>query len=271
MVIDFHTHLFPEKIAAKAISVLADTSGVTPSTDGTAPSLLASMEQAGVDLSVVLPVITDPHQFESILRFAVRINEQYGSTSGPRLLSFAGIHPDCADIREKCAEISREGFRGIKLHPDYQGGCFDDIRYLRILDAASEQGLCIVVHAGFDPISPKRQHCSPDMILHAIKETAPSRLVLAHMGSNKNYQESLEKLCGQDVYLDTSFCLTDMPEEMFIRMVRAHGADRILFATDCPWGQQDRFLQLLRSMDALSAEEKEQILWQNASRLIHVF
>ena len=268
MVIDFHTHLFPDKIASKAISALADTSGVTPSTDGTAQSLLASMEKSGIDLSVVLPVVTDPHQYESILKFAVQINARYSSASGPRLLSFAGIHPDCPDIRSKCAQISREGFRGIKLHPDYQGGFFDDIRYLRLLDAASGQGLCIVVHAGFDPVSPGLQHCSPDMILHAIKETAPSRLVLAHMGSNKNYQESLEKLCGLDVYMDTSFCLTDMPEEMFIRMVRAHGADRILFATDCPWGQQDRFLRLFSSMDAFSAEEKEQILWRNASGLI---
>ena len=121
MVIDFHTHLFPEKIAAKALHQLAVTSGITPSTDGTAAGLLSSMERCGIDISVVLPVVTTPHQYDSILRFASQINEENAGKKEHRLLSLGGIHPDCEDIPGKIAQLAREGFKGIKLHPHYQG------------------------------------------------------------------------------------------------------------------------------------------------------
>ena len=53
MVIDFHTHCFPEKIAERAIGKLSATSGLMPYTDGTAEGLKKLMKQDGVDISVV--------------------------------------------------------------------------------------------------------------------------------------------------------------------------------------------------------------------------
>ena len=87
MVIDFHTHIFPDKIAAKTIEHLAWVGGITAATDGTLSGLLSSMERCGVDLSVILPVATKPSQFESIQSFAKSINEQYPG----KLISFGGI------------------------------------------------------------------------------------------------------------------------------------------------------------------------------------
>ncbi|MDO5134501.1 MAG: TatD family hydrolase [Eubacteriales bacterium] len=269
MVIDFHTHIFPSKVAAKAVPKLAQVIHLTPSMDGTDAGLTASMEKSQVDLSLVLPVVTDPHQFDSILKFAAYINEAYQSAS-PRLLSFAGIHPASQDYKEQLRTISREGFRGIKLHPNYQGFVFDDIRYLRLVYAASELGLSILVHTGYDPYTPNEVFCSPDMILHVLEETAPPRLILAHMGNNENYEEAEEKLCGKPVYLDTAYSLMHMPEEQFVRMVHLHGAHRILFGTDAPWTSQEECVKKLRDMPGLSTQEKEQILWQNASILLGV-
>ena len=68
--IDFHTHMFPEKIAAKTLAFLAERCQTEPATNGMADGLLASTEEAGLDCSVVLPVVTKPSQFDSINRFA---------------------------------------------------------------------------------------------------------------------------------------------------------------------------------------------------------
>ena len=77
MVIDFHTHIFPDAIAEKTIAILEKASGIKADTDGTLNGLLQSMEVTGVDMSVILPVVTKPSQFESVNVFAKQINEKY--------------------------------------------------------------------------------------------------------------------------------------------------------------------------------------------------
>ena len=224
----------------------------------------------GIDISVVLPVVTTPHQYDSILRFASQINEENAGKKEHRLLSLGGIHPDCEDIPGKIAQLVREGFKGIKLHPHYQGVAFDDIRYLRILDEASAQGLFVLTHAGYDPVAPDHDYCSVDMIMNALSQITPYRLILAHLGSNCNYQESLDRLCGLNVYMDTGYSLSNIPDDLFVRMVHKHGADKILFATDCPWAHPDVFLRRIQDLTGLSQEEKELILYENASVLLGV-
>ena len=60
MIIDFHTHTFPDKIAAQTIAYLAEKGNVKPFRAGTLSSLKESMKRAGVDYSVILPVATVP-------------------------------------------------------------------------------------------------------------------------------------------------------------------------------------------------------------------
>lgn len=268
MIIDSHTHIFPDKVAAKALPKLASVIQLTPSMDGTIDGLRGSMEDAGIDVSVVLPTVTDPHQFDSILRFASFINENFSQGDGPRLISYAGIHPESDNYKEQLTLFAREGFKGIKLHPNYQAVYFDDIRYMRILDKASELGLAAVTHTGADPYTPNQFFCSPDMILHVLDEVAPEKLILAHLGSNENYDEAEKKLCGRNVYLDTAYSLMHMPEDQLVRMIRLHGADRILFGTDTPWTSQKECVKKIQNLPGLSEKEKQQILCENAQSIL---
>lgn len=268
MIIDFHTHIFPDKVAAKAIPKLASVIQIPPSMNGTITGLKASMEQAGVDLSIVLPVITDPAQFESIVRFAVQINEAFQTESGPQLLSFGSVHPASDHYKDELFLLKREGFRGLKVHPNYHGTHFDDIRYMRLLYTASELDLIVVAHTGYDPYTPDEIFCSPDMIVRVLDEVSPRNLVLAHMGNNEGYQESMAKLCGRDVYMDTSYSLMHMPEDLFTQMVHTHGADKVCFASDAPWTSQKEIAEKLQSLTCLSKEEKSMILSGNARRLL---
>lgn len=268
MIIDFHTHIFPDKVAAKAIPKLAAGNKLTPSMNGTMDGLKASMETAEIDLSVVLPVITDPHQFESVLKFSVQINETCFSSGSPRLLSFGGVHPESANVKEQLTAIKNEGIQGIKLHPQYQGMPLNDIRYLRMIYTASELGLIVLTHAGFDVFIPDKDYCTPDMITQVLDEVAPPKMVLAHMGNNEHYEEVMQKLCGRNVYFDTSYSFVHMPEELFIKLVRAHGAEKILFASDAPWTAQKDGVEKLRHLTGLSEEEKRLIFSQNAIELL---
>ncbi len=260
MIIDFHTHMFPDKIAERTISYLAEICQTTPHTDGTYTGLKQSTLEAGIDLSVALPIVTNPKQFASINHFAAEHQEG-------EILSFGSIHPDSADYKEELRYIKSLGLKGIKLHPDYQDTYFNDIRYKRIVSYATELDLIVSVHAGLDPKCPDDIHCTPAMSRELIDEVNPERLVLAHMGGNLQWNAVEELLVGQNVYLDTGVVLDSMPEEQFLRMVRAHGSDKILFATDSPWADQKKFIDILSDM-SLTDEERENIFSGNARKLL---
>ena len=107
-IIDFHTHAFPAALAAKTIPMLAEKSGATPFTDGTAEDLSARLRENGIDLGVVLPVVTRPGQFDTVNEFAARLCRVEG------LISFGGIHPDDETPKEHIGKICELGLKQIR-------------------------------------------------------------------------------------------------------------------------------------------------------------
>ncbi len=262
MIIDFHTHIFPEKIAAATIAELEQKSGLTAATNGTLEGLLNSMKQAEIDCSIIAPVVTAPRQFEGINRFAQDINEQI-----PHLISLGGIHPDSEDYKGQLKLLKSMGFKGIKLHPDYQGVCFDDIRYERIISEASELDMIVLVHAGVDIGMPEPVKCTPAMSAKVIKDTQPTKLILAHLGGWKLWDEVEELLVGRDVFLDTAFIHEFIEREQFKRIVKNHGYDKILFATDSPWAEQKGNVEWIRECH-FTKEAENAIFYKNALELL---
>lgn len=228
MIIDFHTHIFPEKIAARTIEKLENLANIKAFSDGRQEGLITSMEQAGVDLSVVLPVLTRPEQFDTVNKFAIQLNEKYQDKK-KRLLSFGGIHPKTPNYKEQLQLIHNWGLCGIKLHPDYQSTYIDDIKYMKIIDYASQLGLIIVIHAGIDVGFPDNVRCTPKRIRKVLDEVAPKNMVLAHYGSFGLWEEVEELLVGQNVYFDTAYTFGFIQDEQFLRILKNHGADKILF------------------------------------------
>ena len=263
MVIDFHTHIFPDKIATKTIQALGQLAGVQASTDGTLNGLLDSMEKCGIDCSVIMPVVTKPEQFDSINIFAKKVNETYGG----RLLSFGGIHPDCEDYKGKLDYIKSLGLGGIKIHPDYQKVMIDDVRYMRIIEYANELGLMILTHAGIDIGLPQPVHCPPDKMRYVLDKLKPNKMVLAHYGGWKQWEMVYEYLAGEQVYFDTAFTFDYIEKDCFLKILKKHGADKILFATDSPWSDQKAGKEYIQSLP-ISQENKEKILGGNAKKLL---
>lgn len=282
MIIDFHTHTFPDKIAASALEKLSKASHIRPFSDGTAVGLSDSARTAGVDMSIVLPVATSPKQVEHINDFAAKTNE---STDETGLFSFGCIHPDYPEWSAELERIKALGLKGIKIHPVYQGVDIDDPRFLRILSKAGELGLIVVTHAGWDIGFPGVMHCSPEMTLRAIKQAGPVKLVLAHMGGWRQWDKVEELLADQPIWFDTSFSTgsltplddgfyasADLPmlgEPDFLRMVRAIGVDRVLFGTDSPWSNQAEEIERIKSLP-LTEAERDAIIGGNAQRLLGI-
>lgn len=278
MIIDFHTHTFPDKIAEHTINKLSEASHSVPYTNGTMGQLQASMLRAGVALSIVLPVVTNPVKTASINRSAAELNEHSAETG---IISFGGIHPETPDYKAALKEIKNLGLKGIKLHPDYYQVEFDDIRIKKIIDYASELGLIIVTHAGKDIGLYPPVYCNTEAILNVVNDVRPKKLVLAHMGGWQLWDEVIEKLADKNVYLDTAFSIGEInwvkPEEKkdfrmltdaeFVKMVRVFGSDRILFATDSPWADPADYIDRIRKMP-LSDSEKEDIFHKNAEKLL---
>ena len=281
MILDIHTHTFPDKLAATTIPKLEQMSHTRSYVDGTNGGLMDSMARAGVNYSVVLPVATSPKQVLHINDSSARINERFAETG---IFSFGCIHPDYDDYRAELARVQELGLKGVKLHPVYQDVDFDDPRTLRILDRAAELGLIVLTHAGLDVGFPGRVRVSPAMVCRAVKEVGPLTLILAHMGGWRNWDEAEELLADTSVYLDTSYSLVslhslddgyyqpeDLPmlsQEQFLRMVRSFGPHRFLFGTDSPWGDQAQGVERIRSLP-LTQVEKEGILGGNAQALLH--
>lgn len=268
MIIDFHTHQFPDKIAAKTIEMLAEKSGLTPATDGTASGLAAKLARCGVDLGVVLPVVTRPGQFDTVNACAAALAGEYTN-----LLSFGGIHPDDEDIPAHVSKIAALGLKGIKIHPDYQGVFIDDPRYVRIAKEALFHGLILITHAGVDDGVGGEVHCPPQRaarFLTAVydgKEPDTPRIVFAHGGGNRQFDEVVTHLSARNVYFDLSYICSYVSPETVMRLIRTHGAERILFASDCPWGDPGHTLSFIRALP-LAEEARAAILGENACRLL---
>ena len=269
MILDFHTHVFPDRIAEKTIKYLSQKGGIPPFSDGQVTGLLQEMEAAGVDLSVNLPVLTAPTQFESVNRFAEELNARFAHGE-KRILSFAGIHPQCEAIEEKMAWIKEHGFLGVKIHPDYQQTYINDEQYVRILRAARDHDLIVVTHAGYDVAYPDCSiRCTPVLIRDLLRRVPHPKLVLAHMGGNTLWNEVLDTLCGEDVYMDTSYVLPFIGKETFLSILKKHGEDKILFGSDSPWNSIPKDVELLRSFE-LEKTTEEKIFHKNGCALLGI-
>lgn len=269
MIIDFHTHIFPDKIAEATINALSKAGNILPHSNGRKEGLEGSMKSSGVDISVNLPVLTRAKQFDSIFNFALVLNRENQTQGG--IISFAGFHPDIENYEEKLTQIKENGFLGIKIHPDYQGTFFDDSRYVAILKKAKELDLITVTHAGYDVGFPNEEiKCTPRRVLEVLDELGGyDKLVLAHMGGNELFDEAYGSLAGQDVYFDTSYVLPFLTREQFEKMLTRHGEDKILFATDSPWQNQGEMVGIIKSYD-LGKETEDKIFCQNARKLLKI-
>lgn len=282
MIIDFHTHTFPEKNSVNIIQKLGGISHTMPFTDGSVRGLIASMKEAGIDYSVNLPVMTSAGQVEKVNDSLINQREQLLSEG---VITFGGMHPDYENYQEELKHIKQSGIPGIKIHPAYQNVDLDDVRMMRIIDCASELDLIVLTHAGIDIGLYDHNYCSVEHILKIIDQIHPPKFVLAHMGNWDCWEDVERDLAGANVWIDTAFAVGSitadlrqdtrpykeetLSDEDFVRICRKHGMDKILFGTDSPWQEQKEYIERIRRT-GLTSEEQELVFAGNARKLLAI-
>lgn len=263
MLIDFHTHCFPDKIAEKAVEKLSDASGgLIYHTDGTVNGLLDSMQRHNTDASVVLNIATNAHQQKSVNDFAAAINDEQ------KVFAFGSVFPDSEDALEELERIKDLGLKGVKLHPDYQGFDVDDPKMKPIYKKISSLGLITVFHAGFDYGFAPPYGATPEKMAKALL-WFDSPVIAAHWGGINCGQGVLSHLCGKDIYFDTSFGYSMMPKYYAEKILEKHGTDKMLFGTDTPWHTAEMEMRLLHNLK-LSNSDMEKITHLNAEELLNL-
>ncbi len=269
MVIDFHTHTFPDKIAEKAINVLENNIYEISGTkeyavlNGTLADLKASMKKNDITYSVIMPIATKEKQTKTINTFAAEI------TGKDNIISFGSIHPNQEDWEEHLVKIKELGLKGIKLHPEYQGFFIDSPESIRVLKKAEELGLIVMLHAGVDKGIAPPVHCTPRRLRNALNYVSGDKIIAAHMGGYRMWDDVLKYLCGTPVYLDTSYSVGRMPDELALEIFSKHGADKILFGSDSPWQDQGDVVRSVKKL-GLDKDVENNILYNNGAKLLEL-
>lgn len=261
MVIDFHTHIFPRRKAPLILDDMAKRKGIAHFNDGTLDGLIGVMEESSIGRSLISRITTK-------LGNVTSVNEWLAGCMRPDVQCLATIHPDQPVASSDLEALRAQGFKGVKLHPDYQGFFVDDRRMYPFYEAAQATQMPVLFHAGLDRGLPPPVHAMPEGLLTVHRAFPHLIMIAAHMGGEDNYEETEELLLGQDIFLDTSFVLRIMPFGLLKRFFRKHGVDHILFGSDSPFTDPTQELDYLLNLSFLTSAEKEKVTGANAAALL---
>ena len=261
-IIDFHTHIFPDNLAERAINALKQYSPEAKVfTDGTLKGLKKSMKQSGVTRSVLLPIATKPSQVATI-------NKSCKDLASDDFIPFGTLHPGSETFPQDIALLKSLHVRGMKFHPEYQDFYIDNPAYFPMYEAIQDSGLIAVFHAGKDPGPFTCDHALPPAIRKLHENFPRMTIVAAHMGGWNVWNDVEKHLVGLPIFFDTAALREWMDKKEFVRLARKHGMHRILFGTDSPWFDQAEDIKWIDSMD-FTQEEKDGIFYKNAEALLN--
>ena len=251
MIIDFHTHAFPERIAKATMEKLSFVGGgLIPQTDGTVEGLRKLMARDGISKSVTLAIATNEKQ-------QTAVNDYIASVESEDIIPFGSVYPWAKNAFEELERIKSMGIKGIKFHPEYQQFFVDDEKMKPLYKKASDLGFIILFHAGEDLGYPAPYHATPERLRKAAK-WIDSPMICAHWGAANMGEQVLQYLCDIPVYFDTAFGYSSMPKDRAQRILDKKGADWILFGSDCPWHAPSWDIGMIETLE-LSQDEKEKI------------
>jgi uncharacterized protein len=260
-IIDFHTHVFPDALARRAIQALIDEApGVKAYLDGTISSLVRSMDDAGIETSVVCCIATKPAQYEPILQWCDGLRSD-------RLIPFPSVHPADPDAVAHVRRIGTEGFLGVKLHPFYQDFFATEDRMRPFYEEVCRHKLLLVIHAGFDIAFPRIRRADPQTLVKLQEMFPDLRLVVTHLGGWQQWDEVPGHLLGRPILMEPSLAPNELPQERLRDLLMGHGSDFLLFGTDSPWSDQKVTVSRIKNL-GLPPERLARLLYGNAAKLL---
>lgn len=261
MFIDVHTHAFHPKIAHKVLNQLEAHYAITPVGTGIIDDLLDRIKAAQLHKAVVLTAATAPAQVIPANNWAIHILKTYD-----QLIPFGTIHPGFAGMEAELDRLEKNGIRGLKFHPDFQGFRLDDPALYEVMEMIGDRFVCLF-HVG-DTLPPDQNPSCPRK-LAALRTAFPQPVIIAaHMGGYRHWDHALAHLADSDIHVDTSSVTSFVDDSLLNRLFQTFGTERILFGSDYPLFDARTEMEQLQKRLGLSSSAMETIL-SNASALMN--
>lgn len=257
---DMHTHIFPQKIAEKAVSSIGGFYGIPMVKKGYSEDLIESASEIGVEKCLVCSTATTPLQVTAINSFVAGETERH-----PEFIGFGTMHPGYSDIAGEVDRIVDIGLSGIKLHPDFQKFAIDDREAYPIYEAA-EGRLPILFHTG----DKRYSYSNPERVLRILKDFPKLTCICAHLGGYSEWDRvvALKGYLGHpNIYFDTSSAIRFIDPKDSVRIIRAHGVSHVFWGTDYPMQKHTAELEDFMKLE-LTDEERHMIFRDNAVKFL---
>lgn len=226
-IIDIHTHIFPEKIAEKAVASIGHFYEMDSMTHGgKTQDLLNVAKKANIERMMVFSTATKPDQVESINRFILSECQSH-----PEFIGLGTLHPDYENFCEELLFLKNQGIRGIKLHPDFQKFAIDDKRMLPIYDFLQEQGMFVLTHSG----DYRYEFSNPDKVASVAKQFPRMNIIGAHFGGWSEWDKAFTSYQGLDnIYVDTCSVFPFGGTDLMQKALSVFDPTHIFFGSDFP-------------------------------------
>lgn len=259
--IDFHCHIYPDKIAEKAADATGAFYGTgAPLGAGTLADLQRRGREAGFTRQLIHSVATTPAQVNSINHFIAECR----NSDPEHLIGFGALHPDCADAGADVQQILDLGLSGIKLHPDIQKFALNEPRSLRLLEANADR-LPVLLHTG----DARYAYSNPEQLIPVLEAFPHTIFIGAHMAGYSVWDRAEQQLYRRfdNLWADCSSTLFAVSPQRSLELIRSFGPERVMFGTDYPMWDPQQELERFEALD-LTPREQELILYRNAEQLL---
>lgn len=251
-IIDAHAHIFPTKIATKAVKSIGNFYGIDMDYGGTSEELLKSGQAINVTKYLVCSTATKPEQVIPINDFIYDECQKHD-----KFIGFATLHPDMENMEQEIERILKRGFKGIKLHPDFQKFNIDDKKAMELYRLV-EGKLAILFHTGDD----RYEYSKPIRLARVCDKYPDLKCIAAHFGGFRCWDEAYEAYGSKNIFMDTSSSLFQMSKEQALKFIDKFGVEQFFFGTDFPMWKHDVELNRLKTL-GLDKESFKKILYDN--------
>ncbi len=259
-IINSHCHIYPNKIATKAVKGIRDFYDLDMSLNGTADDLIKDGEKVGVTHYLVHSVATSPKQVKSINEFIASEVKSYKDI----FTGFGTLHPDSENINEDIEHLIELGLKGIKIHPDFQKFALNKEKAFKMTEYINEKELPIMIHCG----DFRYEYSNPEQLKPLLEKFPDLQFIGAHFAGWSMWEKATKELAGTpNLMVDLSSSLYALSPETAKNLIQEYGADKVLWATDFPMWDSESEMEMFNKID-LNQNEKNMILYENAAKLL---
>jgi len=265
MILDAHTHIFPDDQAAAVLNKTARMFNIPTFGAATCDDLLRRMDDNGISKAVIHMVAPLASQVKQTNSWLITLKQS-------RFIKFGTLHPEQSNFIDEIARLRDNGIQGIKFQPDIQQFSPDDpVAMYPVYEAIAKAGLKVMFHVGGEPLPGPNDRSKPHMIASIAKKFPELKIIAAHLGGLNMWDDVLSNLAGlPNIYMESSLSYQYISAQLAEKIIKRHGHKKIFFGSDYPFGNISKSIEAARTVDFLSVDERNDILGRNAAHFFNV-